>query len=355
MTVPRLFKFLGRTTERDLARLAETDKTLLSMRDRLKSVMPEPRARGLIEDMLEVALHGAGEHFIGMKGPAIDRILKARVQLAGIFETVMAPGWRGDMGPHLKLLDGIYRDIEAGLEELSKPIEKSPPPKALSDTIAARIRREVHDATAGDSPHEFRAAATDAMREAGYASPRLTRRGYRKLPNSDTFRRIFKDKNSVELTIKDGRFHAETFDSAGRRTAKFAEFDVALEPYGRTPKTGSLLQAHHGLEGDLMGALFGKAYDHNAVPTIWLRNNKTGSPHGIVTALGNMTRAGRRDPATLTYEAIRIYAAADMKAAQVPAAAIEAYLAAIDAHVRTRIVPGLSKNESARKLGGWKP
>ncbi|MBC7477097.1 MAG: hypothetical protein H7317_03265 [Pseudorhodobacter sp.] len=354
MTVPRLFKFLGRTTERDLARLADTDKTLLAMRDRLKGVMPEPRARGLIEDMLEVALHGAGEHFIGMKGPAIDRILTARGQLAGIFETVMAPGWRGDMGPHLKQLDTIYRDIESGLAELSKPIEKTPPPKALTDTIAARIRREVHDAKSGESPHEFRSAATDALREPGSTTPRLTRRGYRKLPNADTFRRIFKDKSSVELTIKDGRFYAETFDSAGRRTAKFAEFDVALEPYGRTPRTGSLLQAHHGLEGDLMGALFDN-YDHNAVPTIWLRNNKTGSPHGIVTALGNMARAGRRDPATLTYEAIRNYAVADMKAAQVPQHAIEAYLAAIDAHVRSQIVPKIPVRDRARMLGGWKP
>jgi hypothetical protein len=348
----RLFEFHGTKTGRNLSKIAREDQHLKPLRDQLKNLMKDDdKALAMVEDMLAVALHGAGEHYLKLKGAAVERIVKARMDLLGIFEKISTEGARADVKKHLPDLKKIYDDLNNDLGNLQKPLDADPPPAALKENIAERIRKEVAKMLPGKSTAKLRPIDADKVKVSG--KTRLARYRYRKIPGRDAYKRIFDDKAWVELEVQGNEFHARTFDRHGRSTGEFHEHHPVYQPYGSLPRTGDIFQFHHGIESRLMDHVFGKAYRPDAAPTICLRNRKEKSPHQTATRVGGAAR-GTRTSQPRTYLEIRAMAMADLMAAQVPPHHIETYLAVVDAHVRNVVAPKLREPKKSRVLASFK-
>jgi hypothetical protein len=158
-----------------------------------------------------------------------------------------------------------------------------------------------------------------------------------------------KSNGVVEFFVEDGKLSVRS--TRNGETTAFKEFDV-LGKYKDKPLSTKVMQAHHGCQSKLMEALFGKKYNADEAPTIWLRDSTGDSPHGLIThAIQNPQEAGRLEDPNLNYGTVRDWAVADLKAAGVPDTSIREYLAAVDGYFKTQIEPTLTAAEKAELVG----
>ena len=103
------------------------------------------------------------------------------------------------------------------------------------------------------------------------------------------------------------------------------------------PRSSRILQAHHANQNALMKDLFRKhGYDGGDVPTIWLRDSTSDSPHGKVThEFQNPKLADRRK--TANYGKIRDWAREELAHVGASPAEIDAYLTAIDNYMKQNV------------------
>ncbi|MEO6772031.1 MAG: hypothetical protein ABI467_03305, partial [Kofleriaceae bacterium] len=135
------------------------------------------------------------------------------------------------------------------------------------------------------------------------------------------------------------------------KTTTFKEFDT-LGKYKDKPLSTRVMQAHHGCQSKLMEFLFGKKYNADEAPTIWLRDSTGDSPHGLIThSIQNPKENLRLDDPDLSYGKIRDWAVADLKAAGAPDISVREYLAAVDHYFKTTIGPSLTATQKAELIG----
>lgn len=373
------FTLRGFSSSFDLSRIVRSDRRFVDIRRRMVDELniPEVRANRILEDMLGRALLRHGEHLVATKSALVDRVITLRGQLDTLYSSALnfrartGKGQRIDssvssIDDQLRQIDQAYKQLDDELAKLGKPFHEIEPPPNLADDIPDRLTNEVAaNPATGPRPAE-RPITHDTTPQGASRRVRIQSGRYRfkRRTTSDgrtVWERSFdSDGSKVQFEVRNGRYHVETFDAQGQRTAKFQEYDILHDAYGRRPRTSAIIQAHHGLQDALMRRLFGKfQYNGNAAPTIWLRNSRRGSPHGMITAVQNSQKSSR-NVAGLNFAQIRQWAIEDLRLTQMPEVKIKEYIAAFDHYFETTVLPNINAaNMTAAQrqalLGNWKP
>lgn len=361
-----MFSFRGILSSLDLAHMASTEPTLVALRRRMveRLGMSEHQAARVTEAILGRALLRYGEHLVAGKGTIIDRVIDLRTRLDDAFEAAFsfnprAAGGgtsRAALDTNLHEISRLFDELDAELTRLGRPMHEIDPPPGAGDTLAP-LMAEIGAVPANPHfPHTTRRTPIHDTTPNEAGNVRIERGRYHFERQADgSFIKIFEDKASAVFRVENGRFRVEMFDPSGARIGEAAEYAVLHTPYGRRPRTTAMMQANHGYQNSTMTRLFQRfGYDGDAVPTIWMRDSRRGSPHGMVTAEQNAGKAVR-NASGVTLADIRRWTVADLRHSGMPDAQIAEYIRAIDNHFMTRVYPNIPANQRTRLLGNWRP
>lgn len=365
------WSFRGALSSIDLAVIARTEPTLVALHRRMvdRLGMSDAQATRVVENILGRRLLRYGDHLVSVKGGLIDRVIALRNALDDAYDTAFSyvgatgtSGTRAVSDTSLSNLSRMFQELDDALEALGRPMHEIDPPSGSGDTLAA-LHAEVSGTTATpEAPGTVRRGVDEDALKARDSlgrrtrTPRIEGGRYRFLRNADgSYTKMFADGASAIFHIEHGRYRVELIDAAGVKIGEAREFAVLPTPYGRRPPTTALMQANHGYQNSTMAALFGSyGYNGNAVPTIWMRDSRHGSPHGLVTAAQNSGKSARNGSG-VTLAMIRRWTIADLRLAGMPDAHIAEYLAHIDDYFVRNVLPNIPVSEHARLLAGWTP
>jgi hypothetical protein len=364
------FEFHGFRTSIDLAARVAADPSFVALMRRMRHElgMSEAQASRIAENIMGRMLLRFGNHLVAHKGAIIDRVIALRTELDEAFHQVMefnggpaTSASRSAANDRLRRIGALLEELDAKMVELGRPLHEIDPPSGAGDALAplralvtattptlARagtvVRTVTHDVTASVSATGKRVSA------------RILSGRYRFHQLADgSFIKYFADRSSAIFRVVGGRFHVELRNAAKQVIGHAVEFAVLHTPYGRRPYTTALMQANHGYQNSTMTRLFGTlGYDGNAVPTIWMRDSRHGSPHGMITAVQNAEKAVR-NASGVTLEHIRDWTIADLRYSGMPDAHIVEYLRAIDDHFMRSVYPNIPVNQRKTLLGNWRP
>jgi len=352
-------------------------------------------AERIIEDVIVSGITRISRQFERIKSKHIDTVLKLRSEIDALYHDIFIgqeAGTRAGVKKAVEARSGnlkaLYGELDKAIGEATLPLEKM---KLLEEMkVAAEVDEGlvgvVKGVEAENLPHGQRAVSADLKRE-GRGKTRLGRKGFKAYEGGYKIR--FADGAETVLKIENGWYVAEIFTppgvNGGRKTV-IQEFSVSHEPYKLDYKTTSVLQRNHVCQNSLMQKLFGPfGYDGNSVPTIWMRDSRTGSPHGKVTAgqrsyktqQGAMIDASEQAAKSmgkgggsagarsqLNLGEIQRMGIAQMKGAGCPDAAIAEYLRSFNRNFEARVLPNMQgRVQSGRMtqaqldslLGDWKP
>lgn len=367
------FALRGHAGSFDLGAIMRSDQRLVAVRRRMIDELgiEASRAERILTDMLGRALLRHGDHLVAARSALVDRVIALRTQLDTLYATALNYNARSGDGVRvrsgtasldhqLRQIDGIYRQLDDALTELGKPFDQVAPPPGLANDVPAALSREIAGSTPSTRTQARRPVTHDTTPQGAAGRVRIESGRYRFAREvgpggRPVYRRTFADGASVTFEVRDGRYRVSTFDAAGNRTSTFGEFDILHAPYGTRPRTTAIMQAHHGMQNSLMNQLFGRyGYNGNAAPTIWLRNSRSGSPHGSITAVQNGQRSTRNAAGT-TYGDVRRWALDDLLMTDMPRHKIEEYLAAFDHFFETTVLPNVPEAQRATLLGDYVP
>ncbi|MCF2872552.1 hypothetical protein L0664_15860 [Octadecabacter sp. G9-8] len=379
--------------------------------------IPHRRARRIAEDMVGWAALRHGDNLIAGRSAMIDDIIAIRSRLDELYATVLnydttirgterrvaAPR---DLDVQLGELAQAYRQLDEQMTQLQLPLYASPYtlgdvglPRHLLDEIDNAPRSSTSSQTPRTHAEDVRA---QTQYDGGFRR-RLTGIRYHFVRQADgSYVRSFTDGSTATLRLIDGRYRITTRNRAGTLLSEFSEFDILHTPFGRKPRTSAVMQAHHGMQDSLMASLFSSyGYNRNSVPTMWLRNSRSGSPHGMITNAQHTRGARRRAAAAgtpppaagatppvaaatppasgvtppaaaavtppvagtgtpapstgMTYSDIRTRAIEDFRLGQVPHHKAVEYLAAFDTYFEATVLPQLRAQGALHLLGTWTP
>lgn len=381
----RWFRFRDAPDRFDVTAAIEGSPVLQRFRNRLVS-RHGPHGQDVIEDMLVVVMRHAGDHYVTVRGRQIDKVFQLRSALEDSYHKLMRFG--DDAGDTLDVhaeMDKIvkrYHELDAALADVSKPLEPLVLPPADKDMLASRFHQDLVDrpgrplkgfpeqsSQAGGRPIErdFADRAGRVPGQKGYDArgSRAFTKGWREDPTRPgLYRHAFEDGSSGELRVENGKY-ALTSNQPDGATITIREEQVNLDPYGRKIRTTSLLNAHHGIQAHPMEQIFARfGYDRHAVPTIWLRNSRAGSPHGRITAASGRTGLHPTAPgskltpselSSATYGDMRRIAVREMRTAGISEPGIRDYLSAHDAYFKTNVLPNIPQAKRPALLGDWSP
>ncbi|KAG1713687.1 hypothetical protein GQR58_002155 [Nymphon striatum] len=390
--------------------------------------IPPARARQIAEDMVGWAVLRHGDNLIAGRSAMIDRVIEIRTRLDDLYATVLnydsplvgtanrTSGPR-DIDTQLDQLAQAYRDLDAEMTQLQLPFHTVP--AALADTRLPRhlldeIDNAPRSSTSSQTPRPHADDTRMMVQPDGGLRVRLTGIRYYFVRQADgSYLRTFTDGDTATLRMVNGWYQITTRSADGTQLSRFTEFDILHTPYGRKPRTSAVMQAHHGMQNSLMESLFSAyGYNKNSVPTMWLRNSRAGSPHGMITnaqhtrartsattspaaptgtastppvtstappaaasvsppgsppTLGSPVPPSTTVPATpaaaataapttgMTYSDIRQKAIEDFRLVDVPHARATEYLAAFDAYFERTVLPQLRSQGALHLLGTWVP
>jgi len=357
----------------DMRAILRSDEGLAAVQRRMVNELgiDAARAERILTDVLGRALLRHGDHLIAGRSALVDRVIALRGQLDTVYSTILnfdaRSGQGHRIGPdtasldaQLRQIDGIYRDLDDALTDLGKPFDEVAPPPGVANDVPRVLGDEIGSSTASTRTQTERPVTHDTTPQGASNRIRIETGRYRfardVTPDGRTvYRRSFEDGASVTFEVRDGRYRVETFDPSGNRSSSFGEYDILHSPYGRRPRTTAIMQAHHGMQNSLMTRLFGDfGYNGNAAPTIWLRNSRSGSPHGSITAVQNGQRS-TRNAAGVSYSDIRRWALDDLLVTDMPRTKIEEYLGAFDHYFESAVLPNIPQGQRAAVLGDWVP
>ncbi|MBS0290799.1 MAG: hypothetical protein JSS07_12290 [Proteobacteria bacterium] len=364
----------------------ESSATLLRMRERLTGP-PHNLAKGeatrLVEDVAIAGLTRMGRAFELIKGRHVDTVIRLRNEIDALFHDVFTTKNSGTDQAVRKALENrrpqiakLYQELDAAMEEATKPLSKM----KLGSEDDAALRKAVEDLPANKKLAEDRPIKADQRIEPGTSKSRLGRKGFEPYENG------FKVKiggGETVLKIENGKYVAEIWPGeAGKGTPRrIEEHSLSLDPYKTPYGTTSVLQRNHVVQNSLMEKLFGPfGYDKDRVPTIWMRDSRTGSPHHQVSAQqrafkngsGNLIddaarratqlKAGKPQPVPpnkLNLAELQRIGVAQMKSVGCPTKVIVDYLNAFDQVFKRDVLPkleaSLSKEDVKSLLGDWTP
>lgn len=367
------FSLHGHAGSFDLRAILRSDEGLAAVQRRMVDELgiEAGRAERILTDMLGRALLRHGDHLVAARSALVDRVIALRGQLDTLYSTALnlnvQPGGSArvragtaSLDDQLRHIDGVYRELDDALTELGKPFEQVAPPPGVANDVPAVLSDEIGRSTPSTRTQPHRPVTHDTTPQGASGRVRIETGRYRfarevRPDGSTVYRRSFEDGASVTFEVQNGRYRVETFDAAGNRTSSFGEFDILHSPYVRRPRTTAIMQAHHGIQNSPMTKLFGRyGYNGDAVPTIWLRNSRSGSPHGSITAVQNGQRSTRNAAGT-TYGDIRRWALDDLLMANMPRNKIEEYLAAFDHYFESSVLPNIPEAQRPALLGDWTP
>lgn len=367
------WSFRGVLSAIDLSTIARTEPTLVALHRRMVDQlgMTEAQAARVVENILGRALLRYGDHLVAGKGALVDRVITLRHALDDAYDTAFAFGaatgtgtTRAAADARLREIDRLLGELDDALEKLGRPMEEIDPPPGAGDALSP-LHAEVSGTAAtperpGTVRRDIEEDRLKGRDSAGRRSrtPRIEGGRYRFTRNADgSYTKTFEDGASATFHIEHGRYRVEMFDAAGVKIGEAHEFELLPTAYGRRPRTTALMQANHGYQNSTMTALFGGyGYNGDAVPTIWMRDSRHGSPHGLVTAAQNSGKT-LRNLSGVTLLDIRRWTIADLRLAGMPDAQIAAYLASIDRYFVRSVLPNIPVSERLALLGrdSWPP
>lgn len=384
--MPRLFRFVRGVAAFNVTEAIAASPTMSRLRDSLTR-QHGPHAAALVEDMMVVVMRRAGDHYQAVRGVQIDRIMDIRTRVDGIYSSLLRRDSTVDIDAELNRLMRDYAELDNAIADASSPIESFELSPAQRDAIAAQFRQDLLDPDSNGLQsgrfleqdtqsggrivdEDFRDAAGRVPGDADYryTDSRAHRKDWRPDPNDpSTFTNTFEDGSSARLRVEnvDGRdILVVTTRQRDGTELTIREEAVLVDPYGLKPRTTSLFNAHHGLQAAPMEARFGSLYDRHAAPTIWLRNSRSGSPHGRITAIEGRTSAHTSEPGSrltpaeigeATYPQMRRTAEREMRSVGVSEQAIRSYLTAHDVYMRDNVFPHIPAARRAELFGDWTP
>ena len=362
--------FRGIASAIDPRRLVSSDPGFQRLRRKMINDLGFDAARAdrILDDMLARSLTRFGDEFLLGRSQILDQIVDLRGRLDSLYHQILNfdrvsgpsttridPSGRASVADQLRAIDRLYKQLDEALEQLGQPLHEVVPSddglRNVAEETADEIARILDEAeTPTRLPgQEHRDIGLDVT------EGRLRRRGFKAVKGSKgtKFRRTFPDGSSVTFTIENGRYVVTTRDAKGVETT-FREYDLLSTPYSKRPKTTSLMQAHHGLQNALMEQLFEAfGYSGDAVPTIWMRNSRRGSPHGAINAAQKSNWAIRSE--MLTLSELRRVAIEDLRLTDMPHDMITAYIRAFDEYFEAAVLPKLRQEGRLDLLGDWKP
>lgn len=384
----RLFRFVQGAAAFNVTEAIAASPNLSRLRDQLTARFGR-RGTDMVEDLMVVVMRRAGDHYVAVRGAQIDRIMDIRTRIDGIYGGLMRRGGDGtmDVDAELQRLLRDYAELDEAITDAGSPVESFRLLPSEQDALGARFRgellepdgtqrprfREQESQTSGRvADEDFRDSAGRLPGDEGYAfnQSRAYRKDWRPDPdNPSVFVNTFEDGSTARLRVDDvdGReILVVTSRQRDGTELTIREESVLVDPYSRKPRTTSLLNAHHGVQAAPMEARFGAfGYDRHAAPTIWLRNSRTGSPHGRITAIEGRTSEPRftepgsrltpEEMGSVTYEQMRRIAEREMRSVGVSEQAIRNYLTAHDAYFREHVFPRIPESQYGELLGSWRP
>jgi len=386
MTAP--FSLKGLFGEASISVEIESSRILSEMHDALTGPprnLTDAQATRVVEDVALVGLTRMARSFERIKSKHIDLVLKLRSEIDGLFVEAFASEGAGSKETISKALDERLPRIKQAYAQLDTAVEKATEPlarmKAKGELDDAMLKA-VDDVAPNKPLVEDRPIEADKAIEAGKTVNRLTRKKI--YPFGSGFKVTFKDGAETVLSIVNGRYTAEIYPGKAGvgKPRVISEFSLSIDPYRTDFRTTSILQRNHVVQDSLMKKLFGPfGYDSGSVPTIWMRDSRTGSPHHQVSAQqrafktaegSTIVQAERRStqlagkvatplpPNKLNLGELQKMGIAQMKSQGCPPQVIAEYLKVFD-EVFTQQVLGnaefkkLSPADQASLLGDWKP
>lgn len=356
----------GHASSIDFAAIARTDATCLSLLERMttKLKIPKERAPQILEAMMSRAVLRYGEHLIAGKTKLIDRIVELRNKLDDVYEAAFTYNAKKASGidassaaieGNLQEISQLFEQLDADLKKLGQPWHEVDPPPGTGDVLSPLLDEIGGTKAKPAFPDTPRRTTTHDTTPGPTGSVRIESGRYKfKLLKDGSYKKLFTDKASAVFRIVGGKYVVDALDAAGRKIGQAIENTVLHTPYGRRFRTTALMQANHGYQNSIMTRLFKKfGYDGEAVPTIWMRNSRQGSPHGLVTA-EQAARKSAGQASGVTLEKIREWTIADLRHGGVPDVNIAEYLLAIDNHFMVRVYPNIPANQRKALLGNWK-
>lgn len=390
-----IFSLKGLTRAVEISVDKDSSAVVHDLREALaKRKVPPEAAERLIDDLLLTALTRLGRNFERIKGKHIDTVVNLRGELDGLFADMFVAEGAGSKAGMQKALDTRlpkikqhYSELDKAIADASLPLDKMHLATELNDATL----KVVQGVEKAELPQDWRPVAADLAKEAKYEHriARKLRDGFEKLADGG-FKTRFADGTETVLRIKGDRYTAEIFEGgmkAGKQPKVVQEFQYSRDPYGLKglPCTG-LLQRNHVVQNALMEKLFGTfGYKGNEVPTMWLRNSRSGSPHGKVTAnqgkfkteMGNTIGEAERiakamqrgktaelSPSRMNLGELQTRGIAEMRALGASDHEIAAYLDHFNRYFDMNVVPKLQDAVKANRmtqaqmdslLGAWKP
>lgn len=346
-------------------------------------------AERVIDDLLVSGLTRMARHFERIKAKHIDTVVNLRAELDGLYHDIFIgehagtqAGLKQAIDSRIGKIQAKYAELDKALAEATLPLEHMKLAAEADDAALAAVKKVEPEAL----PHADRPLAKDLARE-GRGRSRLRRKGFE--PFKGGYKVKFADGAETVLSIKNNRYTAEIYPPPGIKGGKptvISEFQLSRDRYSTDLKTTSILQRNHVFQNSLMEKLFGRfGYDGGTVPTVWLRDSKTGSPHGQVTAQqrGFKTRSGthidgaeaaarkmaRGDkaaaaPSQLNLAEIQRQGIAQMRSIGCPDEVIAQYMREFNRHFEATVLKDLNSRVASGKmtqaqvdslLGGWKP
>lgn len=374
----KLFSLKGASGVAEISVDKAGSKVIRDLREAMAArEIPGTVAERLIDDLLVTALTRIGRNFETAKGAHIDTVLRLRGELDALFVDIFMSERAGTkaqinaaLDARLPSINAHYAELEKALAQATLPLDRMTLVAELDNTAV----KAVSEVPAANLPHTERPVSADQAIESGSGISRMERkvRGGQKGKLKD-FEALadggFKvsiDSGETVLRIVDGRYHAEIYPppgmSSGREPVRVSEFQVSIDPYGTRLAATALLQRNHVVQNAPMEALFGTlGYDGNKFPTMWLRNSKTGSPHGRVTSNQRhaKTEMGNAFQNTNLGDLQR-RGIAEMRALGASDADIAQYMSRWDAQFRQDVLPriqqsNLSPQQVKALLGDWDP
>ena len=384
----RLFRFVQGAAAFNITEAIAASPNLSRLRDQLTSRYGR-RGADMVEDLRVVVMRRAGDHYVAVRGAQIDRIMDIRTRIDGIYSGLMRRGGDGsvDVDAELQRLLRDYAELDEAITDARSPVESFRLLPSEQDALGSRFRGELLEPDGTQRPRfreqesqaggrmadeDFRDSAGRLPGDEGYAfsQSRAYRKDWRPDPdNPSVFVNTFEDGSTARLRVEDVDGREILIVTSRQRDGTeltIREEAVLLDPYGRKPRTTSLLNAHHGVQAAPMEARFGSfGYDRHAAPTIWLRNSRTGSPHGRITAIEGRTSEPRftepgsrltpEEMGSVTYEQMRRIAEREMRSVGVSEQAIRNYLTAHDVYFREHVFPRIPESQYGDLLGSWRP
>lgn len=358
------WRFQGVSTRLDISEVIASSAALSRARDRLaRRVGGDVEGQRVLENVVEFAFNRFGEHFVSVKGDLIETVLAKRSALEDVLENALDPSIRQQSVQQIRQdVQRLGEELDRALRELAEPVHDLAAPDDLARTTRERLEREVAELDPTPTRQTDRPITRDTTRQPGEARSRLRRKGYTHDPATGIYLKEFAG-GTVELEIVDGRYRGRAYDPDGNHIMDFEEYGV-LSRHGDRPTVGSVMQSHHVLQDNIMQQVFGRyGYDRDAVPTMWLRDSRSGSPHGRITDVQNHVEKGNRDPRARqqrqrgapTFAEIRQWSIEDALAAGASRQQVADYLVVFDRYFRENVLPNIPEAQRARVLGDWEP